>query len=125
MRQAKLTYLLANLADLANNQLKNSEITRYLQRYDTQTLILAATKSDEKLQRRSLWNYLTNWQLVKSPLNGADLKQIGYATGKQMGEMLQQLRWLALDGEIQTKEEAIAYLQTNKSPIHDPQNIKI
>ena len=125
MRQAKLSHLLANLADLANNQLKNSEITQYLQKYDTQTLILAATKCEAQLQRRSLWNYLTNWQLVKSPLNGADLKQIGYATGKQMGEILQHLRWLALNGEIKTKEDAIAYLQTNKSPIHDPQNIKI
>jgi len=114
MRQAKLTDLLTNLADLTNNQLKNSEITQYLQRYDTQTIILAGAKCERQIQRRSLWKYLTNWQLVKSPLNGADLKQIGYATGKQMGEILQHLRWLALDGEIQTKEDAIAYLQTNK-----------
>jgi tRNA nucleotidyltransferase (CCA-adding enzyme) len=125
MRQAKLIDLLINLDNFTSKRLKNSEITQYLQTYDTQTLILAATKCEEKLQRRSLWHYLTNWQLVKSPLNGADLKQIGYATGKQMGEILQHLRWLALDGEIQSKEDAIAYLQTNKSPIHDPQNIKI
>jgi tRNA nucleotidyltransferase (CCA-adding enzyme) len=125
MRQAKLIDLLINLDNFTSKRLKNSEITQYLQRYDTQTIILAGAKCEGQMHRRSLWHYLTNWQLVKSPLNGADLKQIGYATGKQMGEILQHLRWLALDGEIQSKEDAIAYLQTNKSPIHDPQNIKI
>ena len=126
VRQAKLADLLIDLGDFANKnankhpnkQLKNSEITQQLQRYDTQTIILAGAKCETKprqVQRRSLWNYLTQWQFVKSPLNGADLKKLGYATGKQMGEILQRLRWAALDGEIKTKEEAIAYLQTYNS----------
>ena len=110
MRQAKLTDLLINLEIFANQRLKNSEITQHLQKYDTQTIILAGVKCERQM-RRSLWTYLTQWQLVKSPLTGADLKQIGYATGKQIGEILQNLRWAALDGEIKTKEDAIAYLQ--------------
>jgi tRNA nucleotidyltransferase (CCA-adding enzyme) len=111
MRQAKLTDLLINLDNFANKRLKNSEITQYLQKYDTQTIILAGAKCEGKMHRRSLWTYLTQWQLVKSPLTGADLKKIGYATGKHIGEILQHLRWAALDGEIKTKEDAIAYLQ--------------
>jgi tRNA nucleotidyltransferase (CCA-adding enzyme) len=111
MRQAKLTDLLINLDNFANKRLKNSEITQHLQRYDTQTITLAGAKCEGQMHRRSLWTYLTRWQLVKSPLTGADLKKIGYATGKQIGEILQHLRWAALDGEIKTKEDAIAYLQ--------------
>ena len=110
MRQAKLTDLLINLENFANQRLKNSEITQHLQKYDTPTIILAGVKCERQM-RRSLWTYLTQWQLVKSPLTGADLKKIGYATGKHIGEILQHLRWAALDGDIKTKEDAIAYLQ--------------
>ena len=108
-RQVKLTDLLVNLPNLANQSLKASEITQNLQKFDTQTLILAGVKC-EPAQRRILGRYLTQWQLVKSPLTGADLKQLGYATGKQMGEILQCLRFAMIDHEIHTKEDAIAYL---------------
>jgi tRNA nucleotidyltransferase (CCA-adding enzyme) len=114
VRQEKLTDLLINLGEFANKQSKSSAITLHLQKYDTQTIILAGTKCERQLQRRLLWNYLTQWQFVKPPLNGTDLKKLGYATGKQMGEILQRLRRAALDGEIKTKEDAIAYLQTDK-----------
>ena len=109
-RQVKLADLLTNVADLVNSSFKISEITQNLQKFDTQTLILAGAKCDHP-QRHILWNYLTQWQMVKSPLTGADLQELGYATGKQMGELLQRLRWSKLDGEISTKAEAIAYLQ--------------
>jgi tRNA nucleotidyltransferase (CCA-adding enzyme) len=108
-RQVKLTDLLVNLPILANQSLKKSEITQNLQKFDTQTLILAGVKC-EPAQRRILGRYLTQWQLVKSPLTGGDLKQLGYATGKQMGEILERLRFAMIDREIHTKEDAIAYL---------------
>ncbi len=110
-RQVKLTDLLVNLPNLANQSLKTSVITQNLQKFDTQTLILAGVKC-EPAQRRILGHYLTQWQLVKSPLTGADLKQLGYATGKQMGEILQRLRFAMIDREIHTKEDAIAYLDS-------------
>jgi tRNA nucleotidyltransferase (CCA-adding enzyme) len=108
-RQIKLTDLLTKLTNFASWGLKNSEITQNLQKFDTQTLILAGAKCEAN-QRRMIWRYLTQWQLIKSPLTGADLKQLGYPTDKRMGEILQHLRFAVIDGEIQTKEEAIAYL---------------
>ena len=108
-RQIKLTELLVNLFDLVSLGLKNSEITQNLQKFDTHTLILAGIKC-EPVQRRMIWHYLTQWQLVKSPLTGKDLMELGYASGKQMGEILQLLRFATIDREIQTKENAIAYL---------------
>ena len=108
-RQIKLADLLITLPNLVSISLKNSEITQNLQKFDTPTLILAGAKC-EPAQRRILWSYLTQWQLVKSPLTGTDLKQLGYAKGKQMGEILQRLRFAMIDRKIQTKEDAIAYL---------------
>ena len=113
-RQVKLANLLLSLPDLANQSYKISEITQNLQKFDTQTLILAGAKC-EPAQRRILSRYLTRWQMVKSPLTGTDLKQLGYKTGKQMGQILQRLRSATLDGEITNQNdqnEAIAYLQT-------------
>ncbi|WP_103666838.1 CCA tRNA nucleotidyltransferase [Pseudanabaena sp. BC1403] len=112
-RQIKLADLLINLPNLVSIGLKNSEITQNLQKFDTQTLILSGAKC-EPAQRRILWRYLTQWQMVKSPLTGADLKQVGYATGKQMGEILQRLRFATIDREILTKEDAIVYLHTQE-----------
>ncbi|WP_055075050.1 CCA tRNA nucleotidyltransferase [Pseudanabaena sp. 'Roaring Creek'] len=108
-RQIKIADLLNNLPNLANAALKNSEIAQNLQRFDTQSLILAGAKCDP-IFRPILWRYLTQWQLVKSPLTGADLQLLGYAKGKRIGETLKLLRSAALDQEIQSKEEAIAFL---------------
>jgi tRNA nucleotidyltransferase (CCA-adding enzyme) len=112
-RQIQLSGLITNLPNLANASLKISTITQNLQKFDTQTLILVGVKC-EIMQRRIIWRYLTQWQTIKSPLTGADLKQLGYTTGKQIGEILQRLRWATLDNEIRTKDEAIAYLQNQK-----------
>ena len=112
-RQIKLADLLINLQNLADKSHKISEITQNLQRFDIQTVILAGSKC-EPTQRRILWHYLMKWQMVKSPLTGTDLKQLGYVTGKQMGEILQRLQWARLDGEITNKEEAIAYLYSQQ-----------
>ncbi|TYQ23802.1 CCA tRNA nucleotidyltransferase [Pseudanabaena sp. UWO310] len=108
-RQIKLADLLDNLENLANAALKNSEIAQNLQRFDTQSLILAGVKCNP-IFRPILWRYLTQWQSVKSPLTGADLQLLGYAKGKRMGETLKLLRSAVLDREIQSKEEAIAFL---------------
>jgi len=101
---------LANLPSLTDASLKISAITQNLQKFDLQTLILAGIKS-QPLQRRIIWRYLTDWQKIKSPLTGSDLKELGYASGKQMGEILQKLRWAMLDGEISNQEQAIEYLR--------------
>lgn len=109
-RQVKLADLLTNLSSLVDQSQKISAITLNLQKFDTQTLILAAAKC-EPAQRCILGRYLTRWQMVKSPLTGTELQQLGYTTGKQMGQILQHLRSLTLDGEITNQHEAIAYLQ--------------
>jgi tRNA nucleotidyltransferase (CCA-adding enzyme) len=109
-RQQRLASLLLDLANPTNFGSKKSDITQFLQQFDTPTLILAGIKC-KPAYRRIVWQYLSQWQLVKSPLTGADLTQLGYAKGKQMGAIIQSLRFAMIDREIYTKEDAIAYLQ--------------
>ncbi|PZU98038.1 MAG: hypothetical protein DCE90_06000 [Pseudanabaena sp.] len=110
-RFAKLAALLESFPKLLQDRPKLSEICQHLEKFDNQTLILTAARLD-MCCRRSIWNYLTQWQMIKSPLTGSDLKNLGYPSGKEMGEILQNLRFAKLDGVISDRESAIAYLNS-------------
>ncbi|MCL1473555.1 CBS domain-containing protein [Argonema antarcticum] len=77
---------------------RKSEIVRSLRRYDLPTLILIAVQSPRDV-RRKIWLYLTDWRNVKAPLNGNDLKALGYKPGPQYSKMLDDLLAATLDGE--------------------------
>ncbi|MDJ0581882.1 CBS domain-containing protein [Crocosphaera sp.] len=68
-------------------------------------LILVAVNSNKEI-RRIIWQYLTQWSKVQAPLNGNDLKRMGYKPGPQYKLVLDRLLALTLDGEIKTKQEA-------------------
>ncbi|MEM1425816.1 MAG: hypothetical protein AAGF75_04610, partial [Cyanobacteria bacterium P01_H01_bin.130] len=57
----------------------------------------------------------TRRQLAPQPalLNGQDLKQLGYRPGPQFRPILTHLRQATLDSTIQTRDQAIALVQTN------------
>ena len=114
LRQINLVKLLADLPSLrfGSPSPQPSKITLYLQKFDLNTLILAAAKC-LPTHRRIFWDYLTKWQTVKAPLTGKDLQILGYDAGKQMGEILQTLRSATIDGLITNREQAIAYLNLN------------
>ncbi len=93
-----------------------SQVYEALSPIDIPSLILIAANT-ELPQRLQLWCYLTRWISVKPPLNGNDLKALGYKPGKQFKEMLDDLRRASLDGELPRgaagKTEAIAWLGTH------------
>jgi tRNA nucleotidyltransferase (CCA-adding enzyme) len=76
-----------------------SEIVRLLNQYKMSTLILIAIQFSRPL-RRQIWRYLTEWSHIKAPLNGNDLKALGYKQGRQFKEILSALTAAILDGEI-------------------------
>ncbi|NEQ96858.1 MAG: CBS domain-containing protein [Cyanothece sp. SIO2G6] len=88
-----------------------SQIVPLLNPHDRSTLILMGATSDRPL-RRIIWRYLTQWSLVKPPLDGNDLKALGYKPGKQFKVILEKLLAAKLDGQIQTGEEAKIFLTT-------------
>lgn len=95
-----------------------SEIVRLLRGYDIPTLILVGLNPDSRSTRQIIWKYLTIWKQVRSPLNGNDLKALGYPSGALYKEILEDLLAATLDGTVsdslgcaeRDRESATTYL---------------
>jgi tRNA nucleotidyltransferase (CCA-adding enzyme) len=72
-------------------------------------LVLIATAQPRPL-RRQIWQYLTHWRQVKPPLDGNDLKALGYPPGRQYKQILDALLNATLDGQVVTRSDAEAFL---------------
>ncbi len=94
---------LAQQQDAVHEQLNHveapSQVYKALSPISIPSLILIAAATPLP-QRRQMWCYLTHWIAVKPPINGNDLKQLGYKPGKQFKVILEELRWAVLDGEL-------------------------
>ncbi|EDX74519.1 tRNA nucleotidyltransferase/poly(A) polymerase family protein [Coleofasciculus chthonoplastes PCC 7420] len=87
-----------------------SEVVLLLRQYKLPTLVLIAVHSYRAI-RRKLWHYFTNLATVQAPLNGNDLKRLGYKPGPHYKEMLDALLTATLDGVIQDEADAQAFLE--------------
>jgi len=88
-----------------------SQVVRQLRRYDLPTLILIAVQSPRSI-RRQIWRYLTHWVNVQPPLNGNDLKALGYKPGPQYRQILEELLAATLDGVISVSEASPEEIRT-------------
>ncbi|MBF2028915.1 MAG: CBS domain-containing protein [Oscillatoriales cyanobacterium C42_A2020_001] len=86
-----------------------SQVVQVLRSYDTAMLVLVAIRSDRS-PRKSIWRYLTKWSQIKAPLDGSDLKRLGYKPGPQFKQMLDTLTAATLDGQIRDRAEAKQFL---------------
>ncbi len=89
-----------------------SQVVQQLHRYDLPMLILVALSSPSSI-RRQIWQYLQHWAQVQPPLNGNDLKALGYKPGPQYRQILEQLLAAKLDGVISDRATAVAFLAEN------------
>ncbi|NJK46857.1 CBS domain-containing protein [Candidatus Gracilibacteria bacterium] len=87
-----------------------SEIVRYLNRYQLPILLLVAANSPKNI-RRIIWQYLTHWSKIQAPLNGNDLKAMGYKPSPQYKQILEQLLAATLDGKICDRAEAERFVR--------------
>jgi tRNA nucleotidyltransferase (CCA-adding enzyme) len=86
-----------------------SEVVQLLGKYKLPTLVLLAVQSPRAV-RRKIWKYLTTWGNVQAPLNGNDLKRLGYKPGPQYRQILDDLLAATLDRVIQDEVSARAFL---------------
>ncbi len=86
-----------------------SQVVKLLQSYDDPTLILLAVRTP-KIIRRQIWLYLTCWSNIQAPLNGNDLKKLGYKPSPQYRQMLEDLLAATIDGIIGDRSSAEKYL---------------
>jgi tRNA nucleotidyltransferase (CCA-adding enzyme) len=78
---------------------KPSEIVANLHSYDVAMLMLVLVNVDRPC-RKLIWRYLTHWLNAKPPLNGHDLKRMGYKPGKHFKLILDDLLAAYLDGQL-------------------------
>ncbi len=86
-----------------------SQIVQHLKGYDLALLVLVAVRSP-RLVRKLIWRYSTVWSLIKAPLNGTDLKALGYKPGRQFKQILDELLAATIDGVIRTRSDAEQFL---------------
>lgn len=109
-RLAQLDQVQTDLASHLTQDLPISQRVILLDRYDLATLVFVAVRAAIPV-RCTIWHYLTRWSQVKAPLDGHDLKQMGFRPGPQYKDILAWLRALTLDSKIHTKAEAVARVQ--------------
>jgi tRNA nucleotidyltransferase (CCA-adding enzyme) len=87
----------AQIEQILRESDRPSQIVQQLQPYDTPTLMLIAAQCQRPL-RQQIWRYLTFWSTIKAPLDGNDLKALGYKPGRQFKELLDRLLAARIDG---------------------------
>ena len=111
----RLTHL-KNNEDKIRENLSNyrtiSAKVEFLTQYQDITLILIAVRNSKEI-RSIIWQYLLHWSKIKSPLNGNDLKKLGYKPSPQYQIMLTKVQGLFLDGKIKNQKEAINFVLDN------------
>ncbi|WP_324603624.1 CBS domain-containing protein, partial [Kamptonema formosum] len=86
-----------------------SKLVLMLRNYQLPMLILIAVQCPRR-ERRQIWEYLTKWANITPPLNGNDLKALGYKPGPQFKQMLDDLLVATLDGALSDRVSAISFL---------------
>ncbi|APB34824.1 polyA polymerase [Gloeomargarita lithophora Alchichica-D10] len=87
-----------------------SQICQKLEGYQPDFLYGVMVRQRGELQS-ILCNYLQHWSQQKPPLNGQDLRLLGYPPGSQFRQILSQVRSAFLDREITNRAEAITYVE--------------
>ncbi|MDX2214248.1 MAG: CBS domain-containing protein [Oculatellaceae cyanobacterium bins.114] len=91
------------------NSVRPSQVVQQLSAYNLPTLTLLGIHSPRPV-RHLIWRYLICWATVQAPLNGNDLKAMGYQPGKHFKAMLEQLRVATLDGVVSDRTSAETFL---------------
>ncbi|NEQ32596.1 MAG: hypothetical protein F6K04_16600 [Leptolyngbya sp. SIO4C5] len=72
-------------------------------------LLLVSARQPRPIGQK-IWQYLTRWSQVKAPIDGNDLKALGYQPGPQFKQMLDDVLAATLDRQIENRSEAIAFV---------------
>lgn len=97
---------------------KPSKIYSLLKTFPIETVVLSYFNKDlSRIQYTNIREYLFNLRMMKPIVTGDDLIQWGEEPGKNFESILSILFSAQLDGEINSKTDAITYFQQLKSEI--------
>ncbi|NET03441.1 MAG: CBS domain-containing protein [Symploca sp. SIO2B6] len=111
-RLQQLSEAQVELLEIIPQSQRPSEIFQSLRQYKLPTLALIAVQSP-RFVRRKIWQYLTQWSNIQAPINGNELRRLGYKPGPKYREILDILLVATLDGVIKDKAEAKFFLSQN------------
>jgi tRNA nucleotidyltransferase (CCA-adding enzyme) len=86
-----------------------SQIVSFFKGYQVPSLLLVAVRSQTRM-RALIWQYLTKWSQIEAPIDGNDLKALGYQPGPQFKSLLAAVLGATLDGIVSNKSEAMAFI---------------
>ncbi len=92
--------------------LQPSRIAGMLEGYSEHALTAAIHECRLPQARSLLIQYATKWRFDAPLLNGHDLKNLGVVPGPETGHILQELRRARLDGQVSSREEEIALIES-------------
>ena len=88
---------------------KASLVYGHLETASYELLLLLTARASSRL-RRIIHQYLNDWKRTAPLLTGNDLKNLGLKPGPTFKSILTKLREKQLDGELKSKEDAIAFV---------------
>jgi tRNA nucleotidyltransferase (CCA-adding enzyme) len=111
-RLQQLARIEAEINQNLPNCQRRSEIYKFLRQYQNVSLILVAVRSPKAI-RRTIWQYLTQLSQIKPPLDGNDLKALGYKPGPIYKQILDDLLIATLDRQISDRTQAEIFVKGN------------
>jgi len=82
-----------------------SQITHLLERFSPETIFSASVATDSRTAWQQLELYLHTLRFIMPSLDGSDLRRMGVAPGRKVGELLKVLKAARLDGTVGSREE--------------------
>ncbi len=108
-RLEQLFSLEEKLAQALSVEAKDSLVYGHLETASDELLLLLTARASSPL-RRTIHQYLKNWKEKAPLLTGNDLKNLGLKPGPAFKSILTTLREKQLDGELKSREDAIAFV---------------
>ncbi len=71
------------------------------------------TFGKKEIVDKYLKKFISNKKDIFSFINGDDIIQLGFSEGKEIGKILEEVRFLYFKGDISSKNEAISYIKKN------------
>jgi tRNA nucleotidyltransferase (CCA-adding enzyme) len=93
--------------------LKNSSIYEILNPLSVEALLYVMAKCPHKSLKKAISHYITHLRFSQAVLTGDDLKKMGLPPGKVYNQVLRSLLRARLDGELNSREDEVAYVQKN------------
>ncbi len=109
-RLTSLDRIQQELNTLLSVELSIGQTVRLLQPYDRTLLLLIAIIATPTISS-IVQQYLTTWIQTKPPINGRDLKNLGYKPGAQYHQILDALLYATLDKIVTDRDSAIEFVK--------------